>query len=95
MRTLYLCYFGLREPLVQTQVLPYLRRLAAGGFEVHLLTFEPNLWRAWSPEEEETSPPARGWRRGWRAVTSLMSCTRGAMLPPPWDRLPKGLPVKA
>ena len=23
-RSLYLCYFGLREPLVQTQVLPYL-----------------------------------------------------------------------
>ena len=22
---LYICYFGLREPLVQTQVLPYLR----------------------------------------------------------------------
>jgi glycosyltransferase involved in cell wall biosynthesis len=25
--TLYICYFGLREPLVQTQVLPYLREL--------------------------------------------------------------------
>jgi glycosyltransferase involved in cell wall biosynthesis len=39
--TLYLCYFGLREPLVQTQVLPYLRQLVAGGTRVHLLTFEP------------------------------------------------------
>jgi len=26
-KTLYICYFGLREPLVQTQVLPYLREL--------------------------------------------------------------------
>lgn len=40
MKTLYVCYFGLREPLVQTQVLPYLRELAAAGIEVHLLTFE-------------------------------------------------------
>ena len=38
-RTLYLCYFGLREPLVQTQVLPYLRELVAGGVRVSLLTF--------------------------------------------------------
>ena len=40
-RALYLCYFGLREPLVQTQVLPYLRELAAGGVAMSLLTFEP------------------------------------------------------
>lgn len=48
-RTLYLCYFGLREPLVQTQVLPYLRELAAGGIEVFLLTFEPELGEKWTP----------------------------------------------
>ena len=41
--TLYLCYFGLREPLVQTQVLPYLRQLAAAGIKVSLLTFEPKV----------------------------------------------------
>jgi glycosyltransferase involved in cell wall biosynthesis len=28
--TLYICYFGMREPLVQTQVLPYLRELGKG-----------------------------------------------------------------
>lgn len=39
--TLYICYFGLAEPLVQTQVLPYLRALAESGYAVHLLTFEP------------------------------------------------------
>ena len=49
-RALYLCYFGLREPLVQTQVLPYLRELAAGGVTMSLLTFEregfdPEPWR--------------------------------------------------
>ncbi|HEX8128773.1 MAG TPA: glycosyltransferase [Pyrinomonadaceae bacterium] len=56
LKTLYLCYFGLREPLVQTQVLPYLRELRRGGVEVHLLTFEPNRRAAWSPEDE------RAWR---------------------------------
>jgi glycosyltransferase involved in cell wall biosynthesis len=51
--TLYLCYFGLREPLVQTQVLPYLRRLAAAGTRVSLLTFEPELKSSWTREQLE------------------------------------------
>src|SRR2546423_6809352 len=50
-RTLYLCYFGLREPLVQTQVLPYLRQLSTAGLKVYLLTFEPRLRESWSSEE--------------------------------------------
>jgi glycosyltransferase involved in cell wall biosynthesis len=42
-KTLYICYFGIREPLVQTQVLPYLRELGKDGqISVSLLTFEPN-----------------------------------------------------
>lgn len=40
-RSLYICYFGAREPLVQTQVIPYLRELVKGGNEIILLTFEP------------------------------------------------------
>ena len=69
-RTLYLCYFGLREPLVQTQVLPYLRQLAEAGVGVSLLTFEPKLKESWTREELE-SERARlagegiGWH--WRA----------------------------
>ncbi len=43
-KTLYICYFGVREPLVQTQVLPYLRELLNDGIEVSLLTFEPLPW---------------------------------------------------
>jgi glycosyltransferase involved in cell wall biosynthesis len=54
-RTLYLCYFGLREPLVQTQVLPYLRELVKGGIEVFLLTFEASLGERWKPEELEAA----------------------------------------
>lgn len=53
MKSLYICYFGLREPLVQTQVLPYLRELARGGVEINLLTFEPNQKQSWAQEEVE------------------------------------------
>lgn len=52
-RTLYLCYFGLREPLVQTQVLPYLREIQKDGVEIFLLTFEPNFKTAWTTQEIE------------------------------------------
>lgn len=39
---LYICYFGIREPLVQTQVLPYLRELTSiEGLRMSLVTFEP------------------------------------------------------
>lgn len=37
---LYICYYNITEPLVQTQVVVYLRELARSGFEIHLLTFE-------------------------------------------------------
>ena len=50
-RALYVCYFGLREPLVQTQVLPYLRQLQSEKVQVSLLTFEPRFHESWSAEE--------------------------------------------
>ena len=50
-RILYLCYFSLREPLVQTQVLPYLRQIVSDNLKVEILTFEPNLKEAWSEEQ--------------------------------------------
>src|SRR5215204_2557914 len=52
-RSLYICYFGLREPLVQTQVLSYLREVRKAGSEISLLTFEPNLRTSWTPEQVE------------------------------------------
>src|ERR1041384_7383279 len=52
-RTLYLCYFGVREPLVQTQVIPYLRELAAAGLSVHLLTCEAQDGKTWPADERE------------------------------------------
>ena len=53
MHTLYICYFGLREPLVQTQVLTYLRQLSLNGIEVSLLTFEKNRKEKWSTADED------------------------------------------
>lgn len=60
MRTLYLCYFGLREPLAQTQVLPYLRELSRSGIAARLLTFEPGWPHSWDEEERD------GWRKRLR-----------------------------
>ena len=50
-RTLYICYFGLREPLVESQVLPYLRELHRDSIKTSLLTFEPNLSESWTADE--------------------------------------------
>lgn len=58
LHALYLCYFGLREPLVQTQVLPYLRHLATSGVKISLLTFEPRSSAAW--EERAVSEQRAG-----------------------------------
>jgi glycosyltransferase involved in cell wall biosynthesis len=52
-KTLYICYFGLSQPLVQTQVLPYLREIQKDGIKVSLLTFEPNFKTTWTAEQIE------------------------------------------
>jgi len=59
-RTLYICYFGIGEPLVQTQVLPYLREIAKDGVEVSLLTFEPQEWTAADVESERDALSEKG-----------------------------------
>ncbi len=41
MTALYICYYPVSEPLVQTQVIAYLRELAKAGHRIVLLTFEP------------------------------------------------------
>ena len=51
-RSLYLCYFGIEQPLVRTQVLPYLRELGARGVDRSILTFEPIVDAAWRREVE-------------------------------------------
>jgi len=54
MKTLYVCYFSLYEPLVQTQVLPYLRGISRAGTKVWLLTFEREMPEHWKTEPAET-----------------------------------------
>lgn len=41
--TLFISYNGLNDPLTHSQVVAYLRELAAREIEIHLLTFEENL----------------------------------------------------
>jgi glycosyltransferase involved in cell wall biosynthesis len=68
-KTLYISYFGIREPLVQTQVVAYLREIAGGGVTVHLVTFEPNFKQSWTPEqieEERKKLAAQGIR--WHSL---------------------------
>jgi hypothetical protein len=43
LRSLYICYLSLEDPLVHTQVVAYLEGLAGRGHTIHLLTFEPKL----------------------------------------------------
>src|SRR5438552_6520846 len=45
LRSLYVCYLSLEDPLVHTQVVAYLEGLAGRGHTIHLLTFEPKLGR--------------------------------------------------
>lgn len=56
-KTLYLCYFGLRQPLVQTQVIPYLQEIAKDGVETHLLTFDAPS-KGWTADRIETEKKA-------------------------------------
>lgn len=59
-KALYICYFGIGEPLVETQVVAYMRELAKNGVEVSLLTFEPLR----PSREEEKEIHARLSRQG-------------------------------
>jgi glycosyltransferase involved in cell wall biosynthesis len=43
LRSLYICYLSLEDPLVETQVVAYLEGLARRGHRIHLLTYEPRL----------------------------------------------------
>jgi glycosyltransferase involved in cell wall biosynthesis len=43
LRSLYLCYLSLDDPLVQTQVVAYLEGLAGRGHTIHLLTYESKM----------------------------------------------------
>jgi glycosyltransferase involved in cell wall biosynthesis len=99
-RTLYICYFGLREPLVQTQVLPYLRELLRSAGEgdeapiaaATLLTFEPKLRKSWTAGQREATRAALAAQGiDWRA---LPYHKRFSVLATSWDILRGTLVVR-
>ena len=53
-----MCYLTLDDPLTHSQVVAYLAGLAAAGYRVHFLTFEPGL----------TAARRRHWREQMRAL---------------------------
>jgi glycosyltransferase involved in cell wall biosynthesis len=55
LRSLYVCYLSLEDPLVESQVVAYLTELAQTGHAIHLLTFE-------------TRPMTRARRRDLRSA---------------------------
>jgi glycosyltransferase involved in cell wall biosynthesis len=82
-RSLYICYFGVREPLVQTQVVPYLRELASQGHQISLLTFDTKeAKKAVSDDEIERQLADQGIE--WN---SLRYHKRFSVLATTWDLL--------
>ena len=76
LRSLYLCYLPLDEPLVETQVLAYLRGLAASGHQVHLVTWETRRRTAHDVRAERARLLATGvrWhRRRYHKRPSLLA----------------------
>ncbi|HVS29614.1 MAG TPA: glycosyltransferase [Solirubrobacteraceae bacterium] len=66
LRSLYLCYLSLDDPLVHTQVIAYLEGLAARGHHIHLLTYEPR--RLGRVERRRIARDLRGRGIAWRAL---------------------------
>lgn len=62
---LYLCYQSIHEPLTDTQVLAYLKGLAAHGHTVWLITFEPTPLAAAAAAEIEKSLQQFGIHWSW------------------------------
>jgi glycosyltransferase involved in cell wall biosynthesis len=81
-RSLYICYFGVREPLVQTQVIPYLRELVKGGHEMSLVTFEPSKFDEIGSEEGKIKTDLAKQGIDWH---SLKYHKRFSVLATAWD----------
>src|SRR3954468_13749846 len=66
LRSLYVCYLGLSDPLVETQVVAYMEGLAQRGHVIHLLTFESASRSAEEHQKLVTSLRERGIE--WHAL---------------------------
>jgi glycosyltransferase involved in cell wall biosynthesis len=60
LRSLYLCYLSLNDPLVHTQVIAYLAGLATSGHRIHLVTFEPRRLSRRQRQQTRVRLAARG-----------------------------------
>lgn len=94
-KAIYICYFGLREPLVQTQVLPYIREIAKADVEFELLTFEPSGQDELEFEKYRAELSAEGIQWHWRRYHKRFSVfataydvLRGIVVT--WRRIGKG-----
>ncbi len=65
-RSLYVCYLSLDDPLVETQVVAYLEGLAAHGHVLHLLTFETRRLSSSERRQRRASLLKRGI--SWHAL---------------------------
>ncbi len=70
-RIVYASYNALSEPLVQSQVLPYLRHLVAAGYRFHLLTVEQGVTDRTFGETGIEWQPVKRSRFPWVTITRL------------------------
>src|SRR5207247_1915380 len=105
MKSLYLCYFGLREPLVQTQVLPYLRQIGFGGVDTSRLTFDirgfmpeeyvdAGLWPSGGALYRWTKAVERRLLAGADGFVVLTERARQILFPDSSDTDPRGRPIE-
>ncbi len=52
--SIYITYWSLRDPLCQSQSLPYLLGLTRDGYRIGLITFEQPRWRMTREQEDTT-----------------------------------------
>lgn len=93
--SLYITYWSLRDPLCQSQSLPYLRGLTAEGTRIGLVTFEQDPWRRSSEENAAMAASLRAEGIHWRGLTyhrrppilaTAFDMARGAAFARRWAR---------
>lgn len=67
--SVYVTYWSLRDPLCQSQSLPYLFALAREGYRLGLVTFEQPRWRMSAEEQESTRLDLRSQGIHWVPVS--------------------------
>lgn len=66
--SVYVTYWSLLDPLCQSQSLPYLRKLAAEGYRLGLITFEQPRWAMSAEQRIATQNALLAEGIQWRPV---------------------------